>query len=89
MDAQEESLREWERINRKERDAIATIKSISVEELRKWVATLDEQNTRYAELQRLEHEQELRMTGPGISYILLAAFIVLVFFGSLVFICTF
>lgn len=86
MDAQEESLREWERINRKERDAIATIKSISVEELRKWVATLDEQNTRYAQLQRLVHEQEMRLTGPGYTYIILAAAVVIVFFGCLVFI---
>lgn len=69
LDQREKSLREWERINRQEREAIANIKTMSTEELRKWVATLDEQNTRYAELQSLLHKQELSLVGPATEHL--------------------
>jgi len=84
--AQEESLRQWERINRMERQAVATMKSISIEELRKWVATLDEQNTRYAELQRLLHEQEVKLTDPAFTYIAIAAVALVVVFVFTIFV---
>lgn len=70
--AREESLQEWERINRLERAAVADMKTISTEELRKWVATIDDQNTRYAEMTRRLHQQEIALTGPGTSYLVLA-----------------
>jgi len=72
LDAREKALHEWERINREEREAIATIKSIGVEELRKWVSTLDEQNTRYAELQTFLHKQELELVGPATTHLVIA-----------------
>jgi hypothetical protein len=74
LDARERSLQEWERINRMERESIANIKSINVEELRKWLATLDEQNTRYAELQTVLHKQEIELMGPATTHL----FIVLI-----------
>jgi cold shock CspA family protein len=72
LDAREQALHEWERINRQEREAIATVKSIGVEELRKWVSTLDEQNTRYAEIQTLLHKQELELVGPPTTHLVIA-----------------
>jgi cold shock CspA family protein len=69
LDQREKSLHEWERINRQEREAIADIKTIGTEELRKWVSTLDEQNTRYAQLQSLLHKQELSLVGPSTSHL--------------------
>ena len=83
--AREKSLQEWERINRQEREAIATIKTISIEELRKWVATTDEQNQRFAELQSKIHQHEIDLAGPAISYILVAALAVLAVIGLVVF----
>jgi hypothetical protein len=77
LDAREKSLQEWERINRLEREAVGTIKTISVEELRRWVATVDEQNTRFAELQRIAHEQEMQLAGPAHTYIVITATFVL------------
>lgn len=77
LDAREKSLQEWERINRMEREAIANIKTINIEELRKWVATLDEQNTRYTELQALLHKQELALTGPATTHLYIALIAVL------------
>ncbi len=85
LDAREESLREWERINRMEREAVATIKTIWIEELRNWVATVDEQNSRFAELQRIAHEREMQLAGPAHTYILIAAAVVLGIVGSVVF----
>lgn len=72
LDAREKAIQEWERINRMEREAIGHIKTINIEELRKWVATLDEQNTRYAELQTLLHRQEIALTGPATTHLLIA-----------------
>ncbi len=69
LDAREKAIQEWERINRMEREAIANIKTINIEELRKWVATLDEQNTRYTKLQSLLHKQELALTGPATTHL--------------------
>lgn len=85
LDAREKSLQEWERINRLEREAVATIKTISIEEWRKWVSTVDEQNSRFAELQRISHEQEVRLAGPAHTYILIAAAVVLGVVVSVVF----
>jgi hypothetical protein len=70
--AREEALQEWERINRLERAAVADMKTISGEELRKWVATIDDQNTRYAEMTRRLHQQEIALSGPGTTYLVLA-----------------
>lgn len=77
LDQREQSLREWERINRQEREAIADIKTIGTEELRKWVSTLDEQNTRYAQLQSLLHKQELSLVGPATTHLWISLLAVL------------
>ena len=77
LKAREKSLEEWSRINREERQAISDIKGMSTEELRKWVATLDEQNVRYAQLQRAVHRQELALSGPAYGYVLIALVAVL------------
>ena len=77
LDAREKSLQEWERINRMERESIANIKTINIEELRKWVSTLDEQNTRYAELQTILHKQEIELTGPATTHLFIALIAVL------------
>lgn len=77
LDAREKALQEWERINRMERESIANIKTINIEELRKWVSTLDEQNTRYAELQTILHKQEIELTGPATTHLFIALIAVL------------
>jgi cold shock CspA family protein len=74
---QQRSSLEWERMNRQERQAIADMKTISVEEMRSWVATLDEQNKTFANLQSKYHEQEIELAGPASTYILIAAVITL------------
>ncbi|HEU5116961.1 MAG TPA: hypothetical protein VFT74_09830, partial [Isosphaeraceae bacterium] len=76
LNARETALQEWERINRMEREAVSDIKTINIGELRKWVSTLDEQNTRYAELQMLLHRQELAMTGPATTHLVIALLVV-------------
>jgi CspA family cold shock protein len=81
LDQREESLQEWERINRMERETLATMKSVGAEEMRKWVATLDEQNSRFAVLQAQLHRQELQLTGPATSYLVFALLAVIVVIG--------
>lgn len=71
--AREKAAMEWERINRQERDTVATLKTISTDELKKWVATIDEQNVRFATLQSLLHKQELELSGPATAYIVIAS----------------
>jgi cold shock CspA family protein len=66
-------------------EAIATIKTVSTEELRKWVATVDEQNQRFATLERLAHEQEVQLLGPSIDLVVIAAVVVLGVVGLLIF----
>lgn len=85
LDAREKSLQEWERINRQEREAIATIKTISTDELKKWVATVDEQNKRFAELQSKLHQQEVELAGSATSYIVIAAIAIAAVIGLVVF----
>jgi hypothetical protein len=85
LDSREKSLQEWERINRQEREAIATIKTISTEELRKWVATMDDQNKRFSELQSKIHQQEIELTGPATSFIIIAAIVILAVIALVVF----
>jgi len=72
LDAREESLREWERINRQERQAIADLKTISIEELRHWVSTLDNQHTQYTKLVSRLHEQQLQLVGPSTTHLWIA-----------------
>jgi cold shock CspA family protein len=85
LDAREKSLQEWERINRQEREAIAAIKTISTEELKKWVDTMDEQNKRFAELQSRLHQQEIELAGPATSFILIASLVVVAVIGLVAF----
>jgi cold shock CspA family protein len=85
LDARERSLQDWERINRQERETIATIKTLSTEEVRKWVATLDEQNQRFSDLQNKLHHQEIELTGPATSYIIIAAVVTVAVIGLVVF----
>lgn len=85
LDAVEKSRQEWERINRQEREAIATIKTISTDELKKWVATVDEQNKRFAELQSKLHQQEVELAGPATSFIVIAAIAIATVIGLIVF----
>ena len=66
-----ESLREWERLIQIERETVATIKNINVEQLKEWISTSEESSARFAELQRRLHERELRMTGGGWTYLAL------------------
>src|SRR5437868_1292649 len=76
LDACEKSLQEWAKINISERQNASAIKDLSVDELRRWVATLDEQNQRFMALERLVHQQELDLIGPATSYLLIAACVV-------------
>src|SRR4051812_1168432 len=77
LEARERSLQQWEQLNRVERETIAAQKAISVEELRKWVATADEQGARFAELQRILHRQEVELSGPAPTYVVIAGVVVL------------
>lgn len=75
--AREKSMQEWERINRQERDTIATLKTISVGELKKWVASVDEQNKQFADIQRLLHKQEMALPASATNYILIVSMVML------------
>lgn len=72
LDAREEALQEWERLHRIEREKIAAIETLSADEMRSWVAALDEQNATFAELQQLLHQQELDLVGPPYAQLALA-----------------
>jgi hypothetical protein len=85
LNAREKSLQDWQRINQMEREAIGTLKTISIGELTKWVAIVDQQNTRFAELMRITHEQEMQLAGPAHTYIFIAAAVVLGVVGLVVF----
>ncbi len=85
LNARERALQDWDRQQRAEREAIESIKTISAEELRKWVATVDEQNQRFATLERLAHEQEMRLVGPSLELVVIAAVVVLGVVALLVF----
>jgi len=67
---------QWAKIMEGERDAISKIKTLSQDELVKWIATLDEQNVRYAELMSILHKLELALAGPAWSYILICGLVV-------------
>jgi CspA family cold shock protein len=73
----EKALLEWDQINRQERQAIANIKTISTEEIRKWVSTLDEQNSRFNEIQSRLHKQEVSLISPGTVHLWISLIFVL------------
>ena len=75
--AREASLKQWEELNRSERQTIQDVRNVSVEEMRKWVGAMSEQNTRFSELQRNVHAQERELADGGTSYVLIAAAVVL------------
>jgi len=77
LEARENSLEQWSRINREEQEAISKIKTLSTTELRRWVATIDEQNVRYAQLQQEIHRQELALAEPAFGYLTVAVVAVL------------
>jgi len=81
LDEREAALHEWERINRTEREAVANIKTISTESMRKWITAVDEQNVRFAEIQSLLHKQEIALTGPATTEMVIALLAVLLVFG--------
>ncbi len=85
-DQRAERLREWERLIQLERETVATIKTINVEQLKEWIATSKEHGARFAELQRILHARELRMIGGEWTYIALAvvAFLGAAGFGAFV-----
>jgi hypothetical protein len=64
-----------------ERETISTLGTISTEEVRKWAALIEEQNTRYAQMQSDLHRQEIAMTDPGTTYIVIALIAVLAAIG--------
>ena len=71
IDSREQAVQEWERINRQEREAIQNIKTMNIEQLKSWVATVGEQNTRFAELQSLLHKQERQIyQTPSLVYVI-------------------
>lgn len=72
VEARDRSLREWEEVNRIEREKIAAIQMLSAEEMRRWVAAVDAQNTSFAELQQRLHRQELELVGPAYTQLGLA-----------------
>jgi hypothetical protein len=76
LDACEQSLQEWAKINMLERQNVSAVKDLSVDELRRWVATLDEQNQRFMALESRVHQQELDLIGPATSYLIIAACVV-------------
>ena len=78
IDKREDALAQWEQINRQEREAIANIKTMSVEELKNWVGTVQEQNVRFAELQKLLHDRERSINSPPVGIFLIAFFTVLI-----------
>ena len=83
--AKEKALNEWAEINRQERATVATLKGMSADELRRWVASVDEQNTSMMSMQRRLHQLELSLTGPGTTYIIIAVCALLGVVGLVVF----
>lgn len=77
LNAREDALKKWEDINRQERESISTLKTINEDRLRQWMATLDEQNIRYSQLQRDLHAKEMQFAGPAYGYMLIALLAVL------------
>lgn len=71
--AKEKALNDWAEINRQERATVAALKDMGTEELRRWVASVDAQNTSMMGMQRRLHQVELAVTGPGTTYIVVAA----------------
>lgn len=76
LNQREEALKQWEQINRQERQAIGDIKTISIEEVRKWVSTMDEQNTRFSQLQSHLHKQEIALVAPAATHLWISFLIV-------------
>jgi len=81
VEARERAVQQWEALVAKERQAVGEIKHLSVEELRKWTAAVTEQNTRFADVQRQLHRQEIELTGPGTAFVAIAGFAVLAGLG--------
>jgi hypothetical protein len=49
--------------------------------MRKWITAVDEQNVRFAEIQSLLHKQEIALTGPATTEMVIALLAVLLVFG--------
>lgn len=71
LNAREKTLQQWDDLIRQEREAVADIRNLSVEEMRNWVAEMDEQHQDFAELQRLYHKRELAAANPGSTYVVI------------------
>ncbi len=70
--AKEKALNDWAEINRQERATIVSMQNMSVDEMKRRVAAVDEENTFFIDTQRRLHQVELAMTGPGTTYIVIA-----------------
>jgi hypothetical protein len=84
--ARERAAEQWDAINRTERQTIQEVKGVSAEEMRKWVATVSEQNAEFAGIQRRLTQQEVELSGPGSSYVAIAALVVLLVGAAVAFI---
>ena len=66
LSSREKSLQEWERVNRLEREAIADIKTMGVEELKQWVLSVDQHAKQFAELQQQIHRRDQQLTNQPV-----------------------
>ena len=83
--AKERALSEWEELNRQERATIASMKSMSVDEMKRWMAANNEQTTFFMDMQRRLHQVETALTGPGTTYIAMGVLGLLGVVGLVVF----
>lgn len=71
LSAKEKALTEWAELNRQERSTVESMKNMSVDELKQWVAAANEQSTYFMDMQRRLNQLEVALTGPGTTYIVL------------------
>ncbi|MDP6439209.1 MAG: hypothetical protein QGH74_06225 [Candidatus Brocadiia bacterium] len=70
------SMHQWEELQRQEREKISMLQELSVAQIEKYVAALDESSRRFLELQNLLNQKELQLAEAPSAYIIVpSAFI--------------
>jgi hypothetical protein len=72
----EQSINQLAEFNRHEQQRVAEVRDLTFNQVQDWVAKIDQANTRFMDIQRVLHKQEMGIANQGFYLVLLAALVV-------------
>lgn len=74
----EQSINQLAEFNRHEQQRVAEVRDLTFNQVQDWVAKIDQANTRFMDIQRVLHKQEMSIANQGFYHVLLGALVVAV-----------